>query len=64
MLSDSQEAAADQEVEDILAGRQERLLNTALHCTVNISHSHRGHEHYLGSYTCFISNLFQCRVVQ
>ena len=31
MLSDSQEAAADQEVEDILAGRQERLLNTALH---------------------------------
>ena len=31
VLSDSQEAAADQEVEDILAGRQERLLNTALH---------------------------------
>ena len=60
MLSGSQEAAADQEVEDILAGRQERLLNTALHCTVNISHIHRGH--YLGSYTCFNSNLFQCSV--
>ena len=31
VLSDRKEAA-DQEIEDILAGCQERLLNTALHC--------------------------------
>ena len=37
MLSDRKEAA-DQEIEDTLAGCQERLLNTALSTSLNISH--------------------------
>ena len=50
MLSDRKEAA-DQEIEDILAGGQERLLNTAL----STSHTDLATEMRQLSSTCFIS---------